>query len=152
MFHLQLQVLAMLYRTHLGHEKDNVSLHRWMDEFPLINKNDLWNRSRKIVKNFQKSLDFADIVLEGHILGALGRFLEVSSLSQFPMCTDPELAGRLNNAIAAMADQLVDFECKIHPNATGLGRAIFFTRKTQRCFVTSPYQCDKETPVACGLL
>src|SRR5438046_8223313 len=47
----------MLFQTHLGDEKDNCSMARWIIELNR-DKNKLWNGKRNLVKDFQSCLTF----------------------------------------------------------------------------------------------
>jgi hypothetical protein len=73
LFHIQLAVLVLLYRTHLGEDSDIASLNRWMKELRRVRAK-LWNPHRQLVKDFHRSQDFFNIVLDGHILAYIAHY------------------------------------------------------------------------------
>jgi len=82
LFHLEIQVLAMLFRTHLDDERDNCSLTQWILELNR-DKNKLWNGKRNLVKDFQSCLDFWDIVIDGYLITILASYSGFNNLNEF---------------------------------------------------------------------
>ena len=82
LFHLEIQVLAMLFRTHLGDERDNCSLTRWILELNR-DKNKLWNGKRNLVKDFRSCLDFWAIVVDGYLIATLASYSGFNNLNEF---------------------------------------------------------------------
>jgi hypothetical protein len=60
----------MLYRAHLGKEKDLASLSRWLELLTRSRKR-IWDGGKKLVKDFRACQGLFDIVLDGHIVGAI---------------------------------------------------------------------------------
>jgi Family of unknown function (DUF6589) len=110
LFHLEIQVLAMLFRTHLGDERDNCSLARWIIELNR-DKNKLWNGQRNLVKDFRSCLGFWDIVVDGYLIAALASYSGFDSLAEFhkDLTENPNASIRLFDKIKAFAGDLATF-------------------------------------------
>lgn len=63
----------LLYRTHLGTDKELISLNRWIGELRRV-RTKLWNPHRQLVKDFHHSQDFFNVVMEGYILAGMADF------------------------------------------------------------------------------
>jgi hypothetical protein len=79
---MQMAVLLLLFRSHLGNESDLCSLSRWIKELDR-NGNKFWDKTDAQVKNFNACLDFFDIVLDGYILSAVASICDYNSLESF---------------------------------------------------------------------
>ena len=112
MFHLEIQVLAMLFQTHLGDEKDNCSLAQWIIELNR-DKNKLWNGKRNLVKDFWSCLDFWDIIVDGYLVASLATYAGFNSLAEFCKDLTENHGGsiRLFDNIKAFANDLGTFSC-----------------------------------------
>lgn len=70
LFHLQVHVLAMLYEAHLGKENDRGSISRWIKTLDKESIR-LWNKQRKLVKDFRACQMLWDTILDGYIIAAM---------------------------------------------------------------------------------
>jgi hypothetical protein len=70
LFHLQVHVLAMLYEAHLGKENDRSSISHWIKT---LDKESIriWNKQRKLVKDFRACQMLWDTILDGYIIAAM---------------------------------------------------------------------------------
>jgi hypothetical protein len=83
------------------------SLDRWIDPLKR-NRNRLWDKRKKHVKDFRSCEDFADTVLDGHILSALSACCGVSHVAELvaALSTDPE---KISNGIHDLAQRTSKF-------------------------------------------
>jgi hypothetical protein len=75
-------VLVLVYRTHLGEEQDAspCSLNRWIKDLRRM-RSKLWDPQRQLVKNYNASKDFFELVLQGYILAFIANHFSCASLS-----------------------------------------------------------------------
>lgn len=105
LFHLQVNLLVMLFRIHRGSESDMCSISRWLDVLGR-DKDKLWDAQKEYIKDFRACNDLFQTILDGYILGYLahsGKFSDTASYMQ-----NLSSAG-LREAINALAKQLLDF-------------------------------------------
>lgn len=104
LFHLQVHVLAMLFEAHLGKENDRSSMSRWIKKLDK-EKLRLWNKQRKLVKDFRSCQMLWDTILDGCIMAAIIDRCGFDSIELFLA----EGAGRaelFQQAIESLADDL----------------------------------------------
>jgi hypothetical protein len=94
----------MLFKAHLGKENDRSSMSRWIKK---LNKEKLrlWNKQRKLVKDFRSCQMLWDTILDGCIIAAIIDWCGFDSIESFLA----EGAGRaelLQQAIESLADEL----------------------------------------------
>jgi len=101
MFHLQLNVLAHIFKSHYGSETDRWSLSR-MIKLLSYDANKFWNKTERLVKDFNRCFDFFNLVLDGCILAAVFRLcpIDIGSILQ------PE---RLIAAVTDLSHELSDY-------------------------------------------
>lgn len=107
LFHLEMSVLIMLYRTHLGKATDHCSLDRWIEDAGRT-RSRIWNSQKEIVKEFRASQDYFETVLDGYILAAMANscgFGDIPDLMANLTVISDDLAVNINN----MAKHLVHF-------------------------------------------
>ena len=112
LFHLQIQVPAMLFRTHLGDEHDNCSLTRWIIKLNR-DKNKPWNGQRNLIKDFRSCLKFWGIVVDGYLVATLVSYSGVNSLAEFrkDLVENSDASIRLFDKIKALVGDLTIFSC-----------------------------------------
>lgn len=81
LLHMEMAVLLLFYRTHLGAESDACSLSRWIKELNRIETR-LWDKSSSNVKNFNACMDFFNIVLDGCILATFANACGAKSVQE----------------------------------------------------------------------
>jgi len=110
LFHLEIQVLAMIFRTHLSDDHDNCSLARWIIELNR-DKNKLWNGQRNLVKDFRSCLDFWDILVDGYLIATPASYVGFNSLTEFRknLAEKSDVSIRLVDKIKAFAGDLAVF-------------------------------------------
>src|SRR5213083_68594 len=110
LFHLQIQALAMLFRTHLGEDGDSCSLVRWISELNR-DKGTLWNGQRNLVKDFRSFLGFWEILADGYFMASLTTYSGFDTLAEFrkAIAEDADAADQLLNTIKKFAADLASF-------------------------------------------
>jgi hypothetical protein len=104
MFHLQMSVLVLLYRTHLGSGDEICSLERWISELER-NRNRLWDADKNHVKNYRACDDLFETVLDGYLVGSLVKSCGHSTTAGF-LAQVAEHPSQLSEAIRLLAAQL----------------------------------------------
>lgn len=106
-FHLQMQILVLLYRTHLGDSQDLCSLERWIGDLER-NRNRLWDAQKDHVKNFRACEDLFETVLDGYVLASIIKTCGSNSPSGF-LTHSAQSPETLAAAIEALAKHLATF-------------------------------------------
>jgi hypothetical protein len=70
-----MNVMMLMFRTHLGDVGDSCSLERWIADLGK-NRNKLWNGSKEMVKDFRSCEDLFELVLDGYLIAALANACE----------------------------------------------------------------------------
>ena len=105
-FHLQMQILVLLYRTHLGESRDLCSLEHWITVLER-NRNRLWDAQKDCVKNYRACEDLFETVLDGYIVGALTKSRGYTDTAEFlSSATKDKQPELLSDAIKALATHL----------------------------------------------
>ena len=150
---MQIAVLAMLFRTHLGKESDKLSLCRWITTLGK-DKWKLWDGQNNLVKNFRSCLAFWGTILDGSILAETAQrcgFRNVGELlSDFPEVE------KLGTHIEDLALGLTKFntirQLRSAPDAerdlASENRIMLMQHGLALC--NSPWPCDKGTAEGCG--
>jgi len=81
LLHMEMAVLLLFFRTHLGAATDVCSLSRWIKELNRI-ETKLWDKSSANVKNFNACMDFFNIVLDGCILAEFANACGAKSVQE----------------------------------------------------------------------
>ena len=81
LLHMEMAVLLLFYRTHLGTESDVCSLSRWIKELNRIDTK-LWDKNSANVNNFNACMDFFNIVLDGCILAVFANACGAKSVQE----------------------------------------------------------------------
>lgn len=79
LFHLQMSVLTLLFRTHFGADHDISSLRQWMKW--LKRDSNIYSVKKGSIKNFRACHQFFNHVLDAHILAAVAAELRVDNCS-----------------------------------------------------------------------
>lgn len=108
LFHMQIQVLAMLFGIYLGDESHHFGLAKVIRR---LNRdpNKLWNRDKTIVKNFTACQSLFDHTLDAHIIAQLASDCGCNDIPQFfnfLSHSDPE---SIKNKIYDLATLLTDY-------------------------------------------
>jgi hypothetical protein len=107
LFHLQVNLLVMLYRVHRGAETDMCSLSRWLDVLGR-DKEKIWDSHKEYIKDFRGCHDFFQTVLDGYILGYLAHSGGYSDIGIYleTLSSDSKKA---ENGIIDFVKRLLDF-------------------------------------------
>lgn len=111
MFHLFMAALAVLFKVHFGKPTDAASLSAWADRL-LRDAGKIWNDHEAThVQDFNASLDFFEIVLDGYMLAWLCQYFRPASKSTTALKTHlPKLSSAtMQQGIASLAVNLSDF-------------------------------------------
>jgi hypothetical protein len=108
LWHLQYNLLVLLFRNHRGQPSDVCSLMRWIPETGR-HPEKLWDGHKRTVKDFRSCNDFFHTVLGGYILCALADRCRVQKLDRFiEYCsTNPE---KVRQEVFELTEYLFDFE------------------------------------------
>ena len=105
LFHLQMQVLTMIFRAHFGEEHDLGSLRRWITE--ICRDSTFWIKDKKKIKDFRACQAFFDHILDGHILAVIAESYNATSCKD--LCVALE-ASNWRNAINKITSNIVEFD------------------------------------------
>jgi hypothetical protein len=111
MFHVQMNILAQIFKTHYGADTDRWSLSRLIKVLGL-DANKFWNKTESQVKDFNICFDFFNIVLDGCILAAVSGlcFPKVETIGQLQTCVGSVLQPEnMLAAITALSETLSDY-------------------------------------------
>jgi hypothetical protein len=107
-FHLQMNVMMLMYRMHLGVETDTFSLERWISDFGK-KRNSLWNGAKEIVKDYCACNDLFELVLDSYILAAFTQACEFADTNDFLVNLN-KIPTKLSDAISKLAEHLAKFQ------------------------------------------
>lgn len=112
MFHVQMNILAQIFKTHYGADTDRWSLSRLIKVLGL-DANKFWNKTESQVKDFNTCFDFFNIVLNGCILAAVSTrlcFPKVETIGQLQASVGSVLRPEsMLAAITALSETLSDY-------------------------------------------
>lgn len=108
LFHLQIQVLAMLFSTHLGEAKEAISIARWMEDLDRNSRN-IWSSDKTNVKDFRACQDLFDTILDGFIEAFLVDYCGFDTVSELMSNLEQIGSDRLASAVEKLADLLNDY-------------------------------------------
>lgn len=102
-----MNVMMLMFRTHLGDVGDSCSLERWIADLGK-NRNKLWNGSKEMVKDFRSCEDLFELVLDGYLVAALANACEFTDPDNLllEVSKDPD---RISGAIKSLAKYFSQF-------------------------------------------
>lgn len=106
LFHMEMDVLVMLFRSHGGSDKEHGTLSYWIKRLKR-NKNTLWDGRKHLVKDFRACFDLFNHIVDGYIVGFIAErcgSVNDGLAKAFDGTFD------IQNKIAELAGQLVDFK------------------------------------------
>ena len=108
LFHLQYNVLLLLFRNHRGRESDTCSLSRWISALGRLQEK-IWDGSKNHVKDFRTCNDFFHTVVSGYVLSAVVDMCGYRNLESFlkEILKHPK---RLQQVVLEFTDRLFDYD------------------------------------------
>jgi len=105
LFHLEIAVLVMLFRSHAGSEKEHGGLYYWIKVLQR-NRNTLWDGGRQLVKDFRACYELFGQILDGYIVGFIAERCGWTAGEINPVL---DKATDVEAQIATLAAELADF-------------------------------------------
>jgi len=105
LFHLEIAVLVMLFRSHGGSEKDHGTIYYWIKTLQR-NRNSLWDGGKQLVKDFRACYELFGQILDGYLVGFITERCGWTAGEIKPVL---DKATDVEAQIATLAAELVDF-------------------------------------------
>jgi len=110
LFHLEIQVVSMIFDTHLGTPDDPFSLSKWIADLGRDTRR-MWSAEKRTVKLFRACLQLVDHVLDGYLLAAVVKESQLPSVSQFlELAKSKSLSAKdLTSCLTRVADLMTNY-------------------------------------------
>ena len=110
LFHLEISVLELIYGTHLGKESDPCSLSMWVDQL-FRTQSKIWDKSTRHVKDYHRSLDLFNTVLDDCIVACISNYLhpKCNDTRQLDATLHTASSEKLHECINILSTYLSDF-------------------------------------------